>query len=1568
MRSKPSRHLRRAAERRPIPRLEQLERRDVPSAAFSLIHLDDLRNDANLPGIDGSGITVAVIDSGVAYSHPLLVPATIAAGNSKVGFDFSSQGLGALVRKVESGVNKVIVDGGSSSFTDPKDEVGHGTLVAGIIAARDSEVGVATASSVIGLKVADKYGDVQTPLVIAALKWVRDNAKAYNIRVVNMSVGSGSFLSPGSADPYAGLITDLESAGVTVVSAAGNDYGEYVTSTAGTQNRNAATPAVASTIAVGATFAETVSSPVSWGRNSQKQEVRDNTAGPGGIAAFSQRPAALATGVNGVMGNALFAPGTFITSTSIDHASGILTQKVSGTSFAAPIVAGVTALLQDAAMTYLGRYLTPAEARQILLDTAQTILDNPSDGSDGAREDATVPTTLSAYKLIDAHKAVIRVRDMAGGGSGADANSSLASAEIIGPFDRGRPIEVLRNLGTDGESGFVSPGGSDIDLYKFTVPVPATLTAAASAPPGAASTPDAVLRLFNSAGSPISLGSQQVSGFNLAPGTYFVGISSKGNSQYNPVDGSGAQQGASQGAYLLRLTLANPTSTGKFDPNGVLTGAVRVYPQLGQSTSVTEFLGADFPDYLPGKNPAADGYSAINPNGIIDIDITTNPLTGKKDYSKAASLSDVDMYILSAPSAGRLYIDIDSADFAANPSRPASADADTLVRAWRIPRNNDGSLNFSAPVRLFDAGLSTNDRGTNPYQSLDSFQNIPGNDPFFQVQVNEGDTIAFAVSGPRLGQFDPNTTEQRASTAPTRPGFYTATFGLASSDVDGRIGTDQYNLIGEQLPNLPSTSTKFSIGNDVLNGQEIPVGATDVDFFRFSSPLQQGLLSINATGRVANGANGVPFDPHISVFEVRNVFGTDGKPLLVPGTTTQARQTFKLIDSVADDSGARAKVEFSAEAGKTYYIAISSAGNTSYNPYQLASGFPSTTGEYDLSTKFSPGAVNIVLNDVIEVNNNSGGIVFFSTNSGVSNDIKRAQTALITFDEGVSAVSDFKVSVTPGTSDVGEVFRDLSFIIFEKSSNGTTAPIPIAQSNSQGIVGFRKFTGNQYYLVGVPKAIDPTIANPKVRYDDKLDCFIFIDPNHFRPADGLNCSAEFIRSVSRVGVAVSSTQVDEPAAGSTGSSITVSFTREDGDLTQALSARFNLGGSALKNTDYRLSMPSEIVLDGSGAGIVSFPSNQSTVTMTLTPLSDSVAESKETVSFNLMPFTASSPAVLKDSGSALISIADLPPPPPPQDPTINGPSDFGYYPGFGRPITGVALTLPNSSQMDKFQVEAVATAGRLTEGDGLVGKAALTFSGTIQEINSRLAKLTLIADAGYTGTDKSINFSVARESNPQATIRTKRVALKPAEGEVVPLNNPTGGKTLLVIGTSGSDNIKASKSGTVFSVQLNSGTKSFTGAEATAISSIAVYALDGDDTVDLTTGISIPTLSYGGKGNDIIQTGSGIDTIFGEEGADLLAGGLGADVIMGGAGKDILVDGLIAQKGTRTLRQSLNAYVALPPNASAAQYDSLASFITFTKDSASRDTLNGEGDLDLFFAALSTDIVGLAAGEKFRGA
>jgi len=157
-------------------------------------------------GLDGTGVGVAVIDSGIA-SHTDLSRAD-GTGTRIVGWTD-------------------LVNGQAT----PYDDNGHGTHVAGIIGGngRASIIagyakalrGIAPNCNLIGVKALDAANTGPTDRIIAAIQWCIDNRTTYNIRIINLSMGHAIGES-ASTDPLCAAVEQANDMGLLVVCSAGN--------------------------------------------------------------------------------------------------------------------------------------------------------------------------------------------------------------------------------------------------------------------------------------------------------------------------------------------------------------------------------------------------------------------------------------------------------------------------------------------------------------------------------------------------------------------------------------------------------------------------------------------------------------------------------------------------------------------------------------------------------------------------------------------------------------------------------------------------------------------------------------------------------------------------------------------------------------------------------------------------------------------------------------------------------------------------------------------------------------------------------------------------------------------------------------------------------------------------------------------------------------------------------------------------------------------------------------------------------------------------------------------------
>ena len=140
----------------------------------------------------GAGVTVAILDTGVA-DHP---------------------DLGR--RKVKARVSFV------NDVSTAQDPAGHGTFIAGLIAANGTMKGVAPDADLVSVRVLDARGNGTVANVVKAVDWLLKNTKRYHIDIVNMSWGAPQ-ATTYHKDILSALVESLWLSGTTVVAAAGND-------------------------------------------------------------------------------------------------------------------------------------------------------------------------------------------------------------------------------------------------------------------------------------------------------------------------------------------------------------------------------------------------------------------------------------------------------------------------------------------------------------------------------------------------------------------------------------------------------------------------------------------------------------------------------------------------------------------------------------------------------------------------------------------------------------------------------------------------------------------------------------------------------------------------------------------------------------------------------------------------------------------------------------------------------------------------------------------------------------------------------------------------------------------------------------------------------------------------------------------------------------------------------------------------------------------------------------------------------------------------------------------------
>ncbi len=288
-------------------------------------------------GNEGRGVTVAVVDTGIA-DVPDLRP--------------------AVVRRVD-----LAGDG-------PGDGYGHGTFMAGLIAGSGAASGgayrgVAPAASLVDVKVADQLGRTDLVTVLRGLQWVDDHAK--DVDVLNLSLSSDSPL-PYQVDPLNQALRALWRKGVTVVVPSGND---------GPGAGTVTSPGNDPTLLTAGGLDES-------GTAARADDVVGTWSGRGPTTQGVAKPDLVAPGGHVV---SLRAPGSVIDAGSPQARVGDAYFRGSGTSMATAVTAGVAA----ATLARQGR-LRPDAVKQLFVATAYPAagLTRQAGGGAGGLDAATV--------------------------------------------------------------------------------------------------------------------------------------------------------------------------------------------------------------------------------------------------------------------------------------------------------------------------------------------------------------------------------------------------------------------------------------------------------------------------------------------------------------------------------------------------------------------------------------------------------------------------------------------------------------------------------------------------------------------------------------------------------------------------------------------------------------------------------------------------------------------------------------------------------------------------------------------------------------------------------------------------------------------------------------------------------------------------------------------------------------------------------------------------------------------------------------------------------------------------
>ncbi len=182
---------------------------------------------------------------------------------------------------------------------------------------------------------------------------------------------------------------------------------------------------------------------------------------------------------------------------------------------------------------------------------------------------------------------------------------------------------------------------------------------------------------------------------------------------------------------------------------------------------------------------------------------------------------------------------------------------------------------------------------------------------------------------------------------------------------------------------------------------------------------------------------------------------------------------------------------------------------------------------------------------------------------------------------------------------------------------------------------------------------------------------------------------------------------------------------------------------------------------------------------------------------------------------------------------------------------------------------------------------------------------------------------------------------------------------LIINGSSGNDTINVALSGSNMVTTVNGVSKSF---PASSVKNFTITGVEGDDTINVSSAITIGGTISGGTGNDTISDGSGNSQIYGGEGDDLLSDGAGNDFVAGNSGNDTVIAGLgndrygatVVDYSARTADLTLDLEgLGLQPSGQAGESDEI--FASQVKGGSGNDLIVGDNNDDVLIGGKGND-------------